>query len=107
MSAPHLERAERPSGAGGAAQLPRAGRWETFMQTLQYRYKTLELVSRLNRRYGAVVLQNTALVPLVSLFGPDANRFVLLNQEELLSAKGAWDLIMGRIFTNGLLLRDG
>jgi cytochrome P450 len=54
-----------------------------------------------------VVFQSTPVGPLVSLFGPDANRFVLLDQEQQLSAKRAWDLIMGRIFTNGLLLRDG
>jgi cytochrome P450 len=87
--------------------MPRAGRWETLRQTLQYRDKTLELITRLHERYGPVVYQHTVLVPLVSLFGPEANRFVLLDQQEVLSAKGAWDLIMGRIFPNGLLLRDG
>ena len=106
MAAPNVEPPRRESG-GAAAEIPRAKRWETFVQTLQYRYKTLELVTRLNQRYGPVVLQNTALVPLVSLFGPDANRFVLLDQQDILSAKRAWDLIMGRIFANGLLLRDG
>jgi cytochrome P450 len=74
---------------------------------LQYRDRTLELVDGLYRRYGPVVFQQTALAPLVSLFGPEANRFVLLNQQQALSAKRAWDLIMGRIFPNGLLLRDG
>jgi cytochrome P450 len=107
MSAPQAESRRREPTAPRAAAMPRASRWETFLQTLQFRYKTLELVTRINRRYGDVVLQRTALVPLVSLFGPDANRFVLLDQQQMLSAKRAWDLIMGRIFTNGLLLRDG
>jgi cytochrome P450 len=92
---------------GAARPMPRASWWETLRETLQYRDRTLELISALYRRHGPVVYQRTALVPLVSLFGPDANRFVLLNQEQALSAKRAWDLIMGRIFTNGLLLRDG
>jgi cytochrome P450 len=87
--------------------LPRPRRWETLLQTLQFRYKTLELITRMHQRYGPVVHQHTVLVPLVSLFGPEANRFVLLDQQGVLSAKGAWDLIMGRIFPNGLLLRDG
>jgi cytochrome P450 len=87
--------------------MPRASGWETFRQTLQFRNRTLELITRINERYGPVVLQRTAVAPLVSLFGPDANRFVLLDQQEFLSAKGAWNIIMGRIFTNGLLLRDG
>jgi len=81
--------------------------WETFRESLFFRDRTLELISDLNRRHGPVVYQRTALAPLVSLFGPDANRFVLLDQQRALSAKRAWDLIMGRIFTNGLLLRDG
>jgi len=87
--------------------VPRASWWETFQQTLHFRNKTLELVTRINARHGPVVFQHTGFVPLVSMFGPEANRFVLLDQQELLSAKGAWDIIMGRIFTNGLLLRDG
>jgi len=107
MSAPHAEAPSPDQATRGAARIPRATRWETFRHTLQYRYKTLELITRIQRRYGPVVLQHTALVPLVSLFGPDANRFVLLDQQQILSAKRAWDLIMGRIFTNGLLLRDG
>jgi len=81
--------------------------FDTLAQMIGYRNKTLQLVRRLRERYGPVVFQNTLLVPLVSLFGPDANRFLLLDQEQQLSAKRAWDLIMGRIFTNGLLLRDG
>ena len=87
--------------------MPRASWWETFREMLHYRDRTLELVGELYRRHGPVVFQQTALAPLVSLFGPDANRFVLLNQQQALSSKRAWDLIMGRIFTNGLLLRDG
>jgi cytochrome P450 len=101
--APPLETA--PDGA--SRPMPRASWWETFREMLQYRDHTLALVSDLHRRHGPVVFQRTALAPLVSLFGPDANRFVLLNQQQALSAKRAWDLIMGRIFPNGLLLRDG
>ena len=75
---------------------------------LQYRHRTLELLRRTSAQHGPVVLHRTGLAPpLVSLFGPDANRFVLLDQEQQLSAKRAWDFIMGRIFPNGLLLRDG
>ena len=87
--------------------IPRASFVEAIRQTLSYRDKTLELVDRLYRRYGPVVVVRTAMMPIVSLFGPDANRFVLVDRDEILSAKRAWDLIMGRIFTNGLLLRDG
>lgn len=90
-----------------AASMPQATGWDTLRQALQYRYRTLDLLDRLHRRYGAVVRQATPLVPVVSLFGPDANRFVLLDQQGILSARDAWHIIMGHVFTNGLLLRDG
>lgn len=98
--------APAPSQSGAPIAIPRASVLDTLAQMIQFRHKTLHLVRRLRERYGPVVFQNTLLVPLVSLFGPDANRFLLLDQEQQLSAKRAWDLIMGRIFTNGLLLRD-
>jgi len=44
---------------------------------------------------------------MINLFGPDANRFVLLDRDRIFSARRPWDMIMGKIFPNGLLLRDG
>jgi len=61
----------------------------------------------LRRNQGDVVMQDAGLLRQVHLFGPDANRLVLLDRERMFSAKKPWDLIMGRIFPNGLLLRDG
>jgi len=46
-------------------------------------------------------------VKFVYLFGPDANRRVLLDPERIFSARKPWMNIMGRIFPNGLLLLDG
>ncbi len=39
--------------------------------------------------------------------GPDANRFVLLDRDRIFSSRKPWMMIMGTIFPNGLLLRDG
>jgi cytochrome P450 len=47
------------------------------------------------------------LIQYVNLFGPDANRYVLLDKDRLFSSRKPWMQIMGRIFPNGLLLRDG
>jgi cytochrome P450 len=91
-----------------AAEIPETTWLETLQRALLYRSRTLSLLREQSRRYGPVTLMRGPLFPpLVSLFGPEANRFVLLDQDQQLSAKGAWDLIMGRIFPNGLLLRDG
>ena len=61
----------------------------------------------LYNEYGGVVIQEAGPMRFVNLFGPDANRHVLLDRDRIFSAKRPWDRIMGRIFPNGLLLRDG
>jgi cytochrome P450 len=58
-------------------------------------------------RHGPVVAQIGGPFRFVNLFGPDANRLVLLDREQIFSARRPWMQIMGRIFPNGLLLRDG
>lgn len=67
----------------------------------------LGVVAQRYERHGPVVAQSQGPVKMVSLYGPDAARTVLLDREQIFSAKQSWDMIMGRIFTNGLLLRDG
>ncbi len=57
--------------------------------------------------YGSVVTQVAGPFRFVNLFGPEANRLVLLDREQIFSSRRPWTQIMGRIFPNGLLLRDG
>jgi len=71
------------------------------------RIDMLTPLRRLHARHGDVVMQQAGAFRMVNLFGPDANRAVLLDQDRIFSAKRPWDAIMGRIFPNGLLLRDG
>ncbi len=59
------------------------------------------------RRYGEAVSAKVFAFNMVYLFGPDANRKVLLDQDGIFSARKPWMAIMGRIFPNGLLLLDG
>jgi cytochrome P450 len=58
-------------------------------------------------RFGPAVRQPVPFVTMVNLFGPDANRLVLLDRDRIFSARRPWMAIMGRIFPNGLLLLDG
>lgn len=102
---PAAESQPRPEAL---VDLPRTGWLESLLMGLQYRHRTLDLLQRANARYGRAALQSTGVGPkLVSMFGPEANRFVMLDVDRQLSAKRAWDYIMGRIFRGGLLLRDG
>ncbi len=64
-------------------------------------------LEQLYREYGPVVSVLSGRWRLVHLFGPDANRQVLLDRDGIFSARRPWMNIMGRIFPNGLLLRDG
>lgn len=92
------------------ADIPRASRWEMVRALLGGRSERIDMLSRLRRMYeqhGPVVLLDLGLIKYVNLFGPDANRFVLLDKDRIFSARRPWMQIMGRIFPNGLLLRDG
>ena len=66
----------------------------------------LKHTQHLSQNYGNVVMQKVGKLEVVHLFGADANRFALLNPENTLSNKKAWDQIIGRLFPNGLMLRD-
>ncbi len=59
------------------------------------------------RERGPIVSQLRGPFRMVNLYGADANRFVLLDRDGIFSARIPWMRIMGRIFPNGLLLRDG
>ena len=105
----HLD-ADAASRAPASADMPRASRLEMVRVLLGGRSERIDMLSRLQRmheRYGPVVLLDLGLIKYVSLFGPDANRFVLLDRDNIFSARRPWMQIMGRIFPNGLLLRDG
>jgi len=61
----------------------------------------------MHTRHGEVVRQHGGIVRIVNIFGPDDNRMVLLDREGIFSARKPWMQIMGHVFPNGLLLRDG
>ena len=91
-------------------KIPRAGFLEMLPIIAGGRRERIDMLGNLRRlhdRHGKVVMQNVGLLKFVNLYGPDANRFVLLDRARVFSAKRPWHTIMGRVFPNGLLLRDG
>jgi len=97
-----------PPAARAVRPLPRSGRLEMLRQLLGgMRVDMLSPLRELHERHGNAVLHDAGLVRMVHLFGPDANRLVLLDRGGIFSARKPWNAIMGRIFPNGLLLRDG
>jgi cytochrome P450 len=90
--------------------IPRIGLSEALRALLAaggLRRDMLSGMLRQHERHGPVVAQMGREARFVNLFGPDANRFVLVDPERIFSARIPWMGIMGRIFPNGLLLLDG
>ena len=99
-----------PSGLNLAASKPltpiKLGLLESWrLISLSYS-DPLSQTQHLNQKYGNVVMQKVGSMEVVYLFGADANRLALLNPDNILSNKKAWDQIIGRLFPNGLMLRD-
>jgi cytochrome P450 len=91
-------------------ELPRAGVLTLLRNLLGGQSERVDMLSRLREmhaRHGLAVAQRIGPFRMVNLFGPDANRLVLLDRDRIFSAERPWTQIMGRIFPGGLLLRDG
>jgi cytochrome P450 len=75
---------------------------------LSYQYPR-EHAQEFHARYGNVVMQRFRVggITFVHLYGAEAHRLALVNTDQVFSNKKAWDQIIGRIFPNGLMLRDG
>ena len=99
-----------PTITAARADIPKAPLLETLRALLGGKSVRIDMLSRLTRLYderGPVVAQSAGVFQMVNLFGPDANRFILLDRDRIFSSRKPWMMIMGRIFPNGLLLRDG
>jgi cytochrome P450 len=90
--------------------IPRAGvlgAIRTLLSTGAGRIDMLSNLTSMYEQHGPAVVQIGGPFRFVNLFGPDANRLVLLDRDQSFSARRPWMQIMGKIFPNGLLLRDG
>ncbi len=91
-------------------RLPRAPLSTTLKLITSPSEERINMRGRLQAMYdqhGIASCQDLGFFRMVHLFGPDANRFVLLDKDRIFSARKPWMTIMGRIFPNGLLLMDG
>ncbi len=85
----------------------KTGFFESLRFIKQSYNNPLEHGQYLRERFGDVVMQRAGRMSMVHLFGADANELCLINRGQVFSNKKAWDMILGRIFPNGLMLRDG
>jgi cytochrome P450 len=90
--------------------IPRAGRMRLVRALLDPQGERVDMLTPLQSQYescGSVVRQPLGPFRMLNLFGPDACQMVLMDRDGIFSARDPWTRIMGRIFPNGLLLRDG
>src|SRR5262249_4855391 len=63
-------------------------------------------IERYAARYGPVYRTHIFGETSVSLLGPEANEFVLVDQTRLFSSTHGWGTVLGRLFPRGLTLLD-
>lgn len=78
--------------------------WQLLRQSEQ---NPREHAQYMQGHHGNAVMQKVFGLNVVHLYGADAHRLALVNQGQVFSNKKAWDMVIGRIFPNGLMLRDG
>ena len=99
-----------PGEASALKELPRQALsdiWHRMLNASAERRDMLSGLQRAHEKYGDAAAMRLPGMQMVNLFGPDANRLVLLDTERIFSARKPWMMIMGKIFPDGLLLLDG
>ncbi|MBW2269945.1 MAG: cytochrome P450 [Deltaproteobacteria bacterium] len=100
---------ESPPRGRPFSEAPRAPALRMLRRVLskETRDDMLTTFGELREEYGPIVAHGAGPFRGVFLFGPDANRFVLLDRRGIFSSRKPWMRIMGGTFPNGLLLWDG
>ena len=77
-----------------------------FGQTWGFFFNSHKLIREMLANYGPVFRSSALFRRSVGLVGPDAAKFVLLDPQQNFAAEPAWDLIIGGLFENAVLLKD-
>lgn len=88
------------------AHIPGDEGWPLIGRTLSVLADPRGEVDAMARKYGLVYRSRVLGETSVSLLGPDANEFMLLDQTKLFSSTNGWETILGRLFPRGLMLLD-
>ncbi|MEN3951404.1 cytochrome P450 [Iodidimonas sp. SYSU 1G8] len=95
-----MSRTSYLNGIPGEAGLPLVGK------SLELLRDPARVSKEMVSKYGKVYWSNAFGRTNVTLLGPEANEFVLMDRDRNFSSKGGWDPILARLFPNGLMLRD-
>ena len=88
------------------AHIPGDEGWPLIGRTLNVLADPRAEVDMMARKFGLIYRTRLLGETSVSLLGPEANEFMLLDQTKLFSSTNGWETILGRLFPRGLMLLD-
>jgi cytochrome P450 len=107
LGAPHPSPyGHKPAPTSALAHIPGDDGWPLVGHTLVVLSDPKGFVERRAERYGLVYRSHAFGQSNVSLLGPEANEFVLLDSQKLFSSTLGWSVLLGRLFPRGLMLLD-
>lgn len=80
------------------ANIPGSSGWPIVGHTLQHLADPKGLTERFARQYGRVFRHYTLGAHTVSLLGPEANEFLLLDEAKVFSSALGWGIILNLFF---------
>lgn len=96
-----------PQTAAKLRHLPGTYRPPVIGQTLRFLADPLQFCRDQHARFGPVSRGYSMFQRYVNLLSAEANELVLLDRERIFSARMGWEVVLGRLFPRGLMLRDG
>src|SRR5215475_6673113 len=95
-----------PPKRNSLTHIPGDEGWPIIGKTLEALADPKGHIERNAKRYGLVYRTHLFGETSISLLGPDGNELVLFDQAKQFSSTHGWNLILGRLFPRGLMLRD-
>jgi cytochrome P450 len=80
--------------------------WPIIGNTLKALRDPVAHVEQMHRKYGAVYRNHLLGFHGVTLLGPEANEFILFDQQRLFSSEMGWGPVLEQLFPRGLMLLD-
>lgn len=94
------------AGAAQLRHLPGRTGLPVLGDTFKFLKDPMGLMARNHSAFGKVYRSHTFMQWSVSLLGPDALEYVLMDKEHNFSSRLGWSHMLRRLFSDGLMLRD-
>jgi cytochrome P450 len=80
--------------------------WPVLGKSLEVLRNPAKVSREMVGKYGHIYWSNAFGRTNVTMLGPEANEYVLMDRDRNFSSKGGWDPLLGLLFPNGLMMRD-